>query len=71
MDIVNKFLKWCHDPKPEARFTRTVAQGIVAVVVSGLTTGEWGAAAVVGVVMAVLAPIQAEIAKGQGEANED
>lgn len=65
--IVSKFYAWCHDPSPEARFTRTIAQGIIGVIVSGITTGEWGAAAIVGAIMAILAPIQAEIASGQGE----
>ena len=68
--FTHKFLDWCHDPSPEARFTRTIAQGIIAVIVSGLTTGEWGAALIVGVVMAVISPIHAEIAKGQEGSND-
>ncbi len=68
--IAHAFLAWCNDPGPEARFTRTVAQGVVGVLAAGLTTGEWGAASVVGVVMAVISPVQAEIAKGQGEEDD-
>lgn len=63
--LTHKFLAWCQDPSAEARFTRTIAQGVIAVIVSGLTTGEWGAAFIVGVLMAILSPIQAELAKGQ------
>lgn len=69
--FVTGFLNWCHDPSPAARFTRTVAQGIIGVAVSGLATNEWGAAAIVGLIMAVLSPVQAEIAKGQEESDED
>lgn len=63
--IVEKFLAWCHADTPAARFERTVAQGLVAVVVAGVTTGEWGTASIVAAVMAVLAPVQAEIGKGE------
>lgn len=67
MGVIDKavtgFLAWCHSDTPAARFERTVAQGLVAVVAAGLTTGEWGTASIVAAVMAVLAPIQAEIGK--------
>lgn len=69
--FVTAFLNWCHDPSPEARFTRTVAQGIIGILVSGLATNEWGAAAIVGLIMAILSPVQAEIAKGQEETEEE
>lgn len=69
MNIVRKctnaFVAWCADNSPAAKFERTVAQGLVGVGVACLTglTGapEWVQFAVVPVVMAVLAPIQAQI----------
>lgn len=65
------FIKWCADTSPAARFERTVAQGAVGVV-TGLLAGVAGApglvqVGVVPVVMAILAPIQAEIGRGQAE----
>lgn len=62
-----KFTVWCAEDTTAARFERTVAQGVIAAVVAGVTTGEWGAAFVVALVMAILAPVQAEIGKGQGD----
>lgn len=55
------FVAWCAKDTPGARFERSVAQGLVGVAVTGLTTGEWGAAALTGLVMALLAPVQKAI----------
>ena len=63
--ITEDFTAWCAEDSTAARFERTLAQGVIAVVVAGLTTGEWGAAFGVALVMAVLSPIQAEMGKGQ------
>lgn len=66
----NAFVAWCADNSPAAKFERTVAQGLVAVGVACLTglsgSPEWVQFAVVPTVMAVLAPIQAQI----GASNE-
>lgn len=65
MGIIDKlaeaFVAWCARDTAAARLERTIAQGVLAVVVTGLTTGEWGAAALTGVIMAVVSPIQAAI----------
>ena len=63
----NAFVAWCADNSAAAKFERTVVQGLVGVGIACLTglTGapEWVQFAVVPTVMAVLAPIQAEIGK--------
>ena len=63
----NAFVAWCADNSPAAKFERTVAQGLVGVGIACLTglsgAPEWVQFAVVPSVMAVLAPIQAEIGK--------
>lgn len=59
--ITTKFITWCQDDSAAARFERSVAQGVIAVVIVGVTTGEWGAATATGAVMAVLSPIQKAI----------
>lgn len=63
----NAFVAWCADNSAAAKFERTVAQGLVGVGIACLTglTGspEWVQFAIVPTVMAVLAPIQAEIGK--------
>ena len=68
MGVIDKlaegFVAWCAKDTPAARLERTVAQGVVAVVVTGLTTGEWGVAALTGVVMAVISPLQAAMGNG-------
>ena len=58
------FCAWCAKDTAAARLERTIAQGVVAVAVTGLTTGEWGAAALTGVVMAVISPVQAAMGNG-------
>lgn len=55
------FVSWCADNSPAAKLERTAAQGILAAVAVSVTTGEWGAAFAVAVIMAVLSPIQAKI----------
>lgn len=63
----NAFVAWCADNSAAAKFERTVAQGLVGVGIACLTglsgAPEWVQFAVVPTVMAVLAPIQAEIGK--------
>lgn len=63
----NAFVSWCADNSAAAKFERTVAQGLVGVGIACLTglTGapDWVQFAIVPTVMAVLAPIQAEIGK--------
>lgn len=63
--ITEKFTRWCAEDSTAARFERTLAQGVIAAVVAGVSTGKWGTAFVVALVMAIIAPIQAEIGKGQ------
>ena len=65
--VTEGFTRWCAEDSTAARFERTLAQGVIAVVATGLTTGEWDAAFAVALVMAVLTPVQAEIGKGNGE----
>lgn len=67
--ITNGFIEWCARDTAAARFQRSIAQGVVAVVVTGVATGEWGPAAVTGVIMAVLSPIQKAIGN-DGEVGE-
>lgn len=66
------FVAWCADPSPAARFERTIAQGVVGVGVACLAglTGlpDWAQFCAVPLVMAVLAPVQAEIGRGNGDA---
>lgn len=62
------FISWCACDTASARFQRSVVQGILGVLVGGLTTGEWTGAVVVGVIMAVISPIQKAIGnKGEVE----
>lgn len=65
--VTEAFVSWCAENTPAAKFERTVAQGVVAAVIAGVTTGEWGAAFAVALIMAVLAPVQAKI----GEPEDD
>jgi len=61
--VTEGFTAWCAEDSTAARFERTLAQGVIAVVVAGLKTEEWGAAFGVALVMAVLSPIQAEMGR--------
>lgn len=66
--ITEKFIAWCADDSAAARFERSVVQGVVAVIAVGVTTGEWGAAAATGAIMAVISPIQKALgSKGEVE----
>lgn len=69
--ITEKFTGWCAEDSTAARFERTLAQGVIAAVVAGVSTGKWGTAFVVALVMAILAPIQAEIGKGQEDSGDE
>ena len=68
--LTNAFLDWCYRDTAAARFQRSIVQGVLAVLVVGITTGEWGASAVTGVIMAVLSPIQAAIGSKSSESQE-
>ena len=63
----NAFVAWCADNSAAAKFERTVAQGLVGAGIACLTglsgAPEWVQFAIVPAVMAVIAPIQAEIGK--------
>lgn len=59
--ITDAFIAWCNDNSAAAKLERTIVQGIIGVIAGGLTTGEWTGALIVGIVMAILAPIQAAI----------
>lgn len=62
------FIEWCARDTASARFQRSIVQGIIGVAVGGLTTGEWTGAVLVGLVMAVIAPVQKAIGnKGEVE----
>ena len=66
--VTDVFIEWCARDTASARFQRSIVQGIVGVAVGGLTTGEWTGAVVVGLVMAVIAPVQKAIGnKGEVE----
>lgn len=66
--ITEKFIGWCADDSAAARFERSVVQGVIAVIAVGVTTGEWGAAAATGAIMAVISPIQKALGnKGEVE----
>lgn len=63
-----RFIAWCAEDTAVARFERTVAQGVIAVVVAGITTGDWEVASLTGIIMAVLSPVQKLISnKGEVE----
>lgn len=63
-----RFISWCAEDTAVARLERTIAQGVIAIVVAGVTTGDWGVAALTGAIMAVLSPIQKAIGnKGEVE----
>lgn len=66
--LTERFCDWCGDPSPAARLQRTIFQGIIGVGIGCLTSisgaPEWVNMAVIPTAMAILAPIQAEIGKG-------
>lgn len=61
------FVNWCADTSPAARLERTIAQGVIGVGASILANiagaPEWVTIGLAPTVMAILAPIQAEIGK--------
>lgn len=65
------FVGWCAEDTASARFERTVAQGVVAAVVAGVTTGSWGAGFATALIMAILSPIQAMLGSADEEDAED
>lgn len=69
--LTSRFCAWCADTSDAARLERTVAQGIIAAVSVGMTTGEWGASVVTAVIMAVITPIQAAIGRADDKADGD
>lgn len=69
--LTSRFCAWCADTSDAARLERTVAQGIIAAVSVGMTTGEWGASVVTAVIMAVITPIQAAIGREDDKADGD
>lgn len=69
--LTSRFCAWCADTSDAARLERTVAQGIIAAVAVGMTTGEWGASVVTAVIMAVITPIQAAIGRADDKADGD
>lgn len=69
---MNWFEKWCADNTTKGKLTRTIAQGIIGVVVANIdiiigsfTISEVWKPIIVMIVMAVLSPIQSAI--GQKE----
>lgn len=67
--LSTKFVNWCADTSAAARIERTIAQGAIGVLAGGLTTGEWTGAVIVGVLVAVITPIQAAIGKANDREN--
>lgn len=59
--ITEAFIAWCSDNSAAAKLERTIVQGLIGVLVGGLTTGEWTGALIVGAIVAILTPIQAAI----------
>ena len=59
--ITNAFIAWCARDTAAARFQRSIVQGVIGILVGGLTTGEWSGALIVGAIMAILSPIQKAI----------
>lgn len=59
--FTDAFIDWCKRDTAGARLQRTIVQGILAVVIAGITTGDWGVSTVVAVLMATFTAIQAAI----------
>lgn len=66
----NAFINWCADTSDAARFERTIMQGIMAALIAGVVSGEWGIAFTTAMIMAVLSPIQAAIGHANDEDDE-
>lgn len=68
--ITERFVSWCAEDTPAARFERSIAQGVIGAAV-GMLSGVAASNPVVGAVvapcvMAIIAPIQAQIGKAAG-----
>lgn len=69
MTFVDKILSWCASDTPTARCTRTIAQGVIAAVITYIPDMISGStmipmeykALTVALLMAVLSPIQASL----------
>lgn len=69
--LTSRFCAWCADTSDAARLERTVAQGVIAAVAVGVTTGEWGPSVVTAVIIAIFTPIQAAIGHADKEVGDD
>lgn len=69
--LTSRFCAWCADTSDAARLERTVAQGVIAAVAVGVTTGEWGPSVVTAVIIAIFTPIQAAIGQADKEVGDD
>lgn len=70
-----KFIAWCAEDTPAARFERSVVQGVIGAGV-GILSGVAASNPVVGAVvapciMALIAPVQAWIGKAAGDEREN
>lgn len=61
MRITEKFVEWCRKDTAAARFERSIIQGIIAALVVGITTGDYGVSFAVAAIMAIISPIQKAI----------
>ncbi len=59
------FVAWCADGSPAARLERTIAQGVIGGAIGALSemagAPEWVQMGVAPIIMAVLAPLQAQL----------
>lgn len=69
--ITEAFIEWCGDNSPAAKLERTIAQGVIGVSFGMLANlvdaPEWFTYAIIPIVMAIVAPIQAVIAESNKE----
>jgi len=59
--ITTRFIGWCEENSLAARLERTIVQGIIAVLIVGITTQEWSTTLATGIIMAILSPLQKAI----------
>lgn len=69
--MLEKFKNWCGSNTALAKCTRTIAQGVIGVlvayaadIIAGFGLDTTTCAVITALVMAVLAPIQAQLGKG-------
>ena len=74
MSLTEKFIDWCADQSPTARFERTLAQGVISVVATELPQQlaqvqlpGWVSGLIIPCCMAVLSIIQAEFGKNAAD----